>query len=142
MEERRRGRKPRTRLVCPRCGAVGSLESYVSGGRRYLRIRHGSGRDRSYCYVGPAEAYVHAETLHLLGLTNIRDVDYAQVAESAVRNFMREVRLRRFSEPTESLLGKVRLLMRTLQGLVKELGELEEDLLRDLEAEERRSEEE
>ena len=121
---------------------MGSLESYTSGGRRYLRIRHGSGRDRSYCYIGPADSYEHAETLHLLGLTNIRDVDYALVAESAVRNFMREVRLRRFSEPTKSLIDKVDTLRRTLQHLVKELGELEEDLLRDLEAEERRSEEE
>jgi hypothetical protein len=141
MSERRRGRRPKARMVCPRCGAIGSLESYVSGGRRYLRIRHGSGKDRSYCYIGPAEAYEHAEPLHLLGLTNIRDVDYALVAESAVRNFMREVRFRRFSEPTKSLIDKVELLIHTLQSLVRELGELEEDLLRDLEAEEQRSEE-
>jgi hypothetical protein len=137
--ERRRGRRPKARIVCPRCGATGSLESYVSGGRRYLRVRHGK---KSICYLGPADGYAHAELLLALGLTNVRDVDYAFVAESAVYRFIQEVRLRRFSEPTRSLLDKVETLMRTLQHLIKELGELEEDLLRDLEAEERRSEEE
>ena len=138
-EERRRGRRPKARIVCPRCGAIGSLESYVSGGRRYLRVRHGK---KSICYLGPADGYAHAELLLALGLTNVRDVDYAQVAESAVYRFIQEVRLRRFSEPTKSLLDKVDTLRRTLQHLIEELGELEEDLLRDLEAEERRSEEE
>jgi len=138
-EERRRGRRPKARIVCPRCGAVGSLESYTSGGRRYLRVRHGK---KSICYLGPADGYAHAELLLALGLTNVRDVDYAQVAESAVYRFIQEVRLRRFSEPTKSLIDKVDTLRRTLQHLVKELGELEEDLLRDWEAEERRSEEE
>ena len=128
------------KVVCPRCGEPGYLESYEVAGRRYLRVVHGRGKNRRRCYVGPAGDYEHAELLLALGLTNVMDVDYALVAENAVRRFISEVRLRRFSESKRSLLDKVDTLRRTLQHLVKELGELEEDLLRDLEAEEEEQE--
>jgi hypothetical protein len=125
------------KVVCPRCGMSGYLERQYRGDRAYLYVVHGRGKNRTRCYIGPAESYEHAELLHLLGLTNIMDVDYAFVAESAVRRFIQEVRLRRFSESKKALIDRVEALVRALQHLIEELGELEEDLLRDLEAEER-----
>jgi hypothetical protein len=128
------------KVMCPRCGEAGYLESYEVAGRRYLRVVHGRGKSRKRCYIGPAGDYEHAELLLALGLTNVMDVDYALVAENAVRRFIQEVRLRRFSESKKALIDKVEALVRTLQHLIEELGELEEDLLRDLEAEERERE--
>jgi hypothetical protein len=128
------------KVMCPRCGETGYLESYEVAGRRYLRVVHGRGKSRKRCYIGPAGDYEHAELLLALGLTNVMDVDYALVAENAVRRFIQEVRLRRFSESKRALIDRVEALVRTLQHLIEELGELEEDLLRDLEAEEREME--
>jgi len=41
------------RVICPRCGKLGSLERYTSAGRTYLRVRHSEGGGRRFCYLGP-----------------------------------------------------------------------------------------
>jgi len=131
-QERRRGRPPTRGLVCPRCGAVGYLESYSSGGRRYLRVRHGSGRSRSFCYIGPADSYEHVEVLHMLGLTNVKDVDYAFVVESAIRALMSKLRIERLERP-EGALAAVRDAIQRLEHALEDLRALEKDIEKDVE---------
>jgi hypothetical protein len=42
------------RVICPKCGKLGSLERYTSAGRTYLRVRHSEGGGkRRFCYLGP-----------------------------------------------------------------------------------------
>jgi hypothetical protein len=41
------------RVVCPKCGKLGSLERYTSAGRTYRRVRHSVGGGRRFCYLGP-----------------------------------------------------------------------------------------
>ena len=75
----------KTLPLCPRCGApYRSLECKVVNGRKYLYAYHGkSGRRPLLCYLGPADAYVHAEHILLLDLRNLEDVDLIAVAYNA-----------------------------------------------------------
>jgi len=79
-------------VICPKCGSLGTprvrtVYSYSNGRKykyRYLYIDHGGGKHRKLCYIGPVEGYVHAETLHELGLTNILEQDYIDVSIQSI----------------------------------------------------------
>jgi hypothetical protein len=60
-------------------------------GRKYLRIVH-SGKGKTYHYIGPSEEYRHAEHLHRLLLTNLRDADYVSIASEAIRKAVERLR--------------------------------------------------
>ena len=122
-EERRRGRPPKNALACPRCGQPGYLESYASAGRKYLRVRHGSGKQRWFCYLGPVESYVYVDLLHYLGLTNLRDVDYGLVAEYALQRALLNLRLLRGKDAREAE-ARARELCSRLKPLLEELERL------------------
>jgi len=112
---------------CPRCGSEGRLEEYVVNGRRYLRVVHGSGKDRKQCYIGPSDNYFHAAALLRLGLTNLKDVDYAELAIALAWRVETVARTRGLSEP-EEWLPRVKRLREELELLLPKLEKLEEML--------------
>jgi hypothetical protein len=110
---------------CPRCGAphYGITAKEVQG-RTYLYAYHGTdGRGKPlYCYLGPADGYIAAESLHVLGLTNLEEVDPLQVAFAAASNYVVRVKHAKLEEPREAA--------RRLRQLAEDIIKLAEDLER------------
>ena len=79
-------REGSTLPICPRCGApyLGVHQKNVHG-RTYLYAYHGKvGKRPQYCYLGPADSYVHVESVIPLDLKSLEDVDLIAVAFNAV----------------------------------------------------------
>jgi len=95
--------------LCPRCGApYRSLEYKTVAGRTYVYAYHGkSGRKPILCYLGPADAYVHAEHILPLDLRNLEDVDLIAVAYNAAALYASLMRRR--GEATEAAERLTRL---------------------------------
>ena len=110
---------------CPRCGAphYGITAKEVQG-RTYLYAYHGTdGKGKPvYCYLGPADGYVAAESLHVLGLTNLEEVDPLQVAYAAASNYVVRVKHAKLEEAREAA--------QRLRQLAEDVIKLAEDLER------------
>jgi len=82
-------------FVCPRCGSFGYIAKKTVNGREYLYVRHevrsGKSRKIRYCYIGPAEGYIHVDSLHQLELTNILEQDYLLTAIAAVEKAVLQI---------------------------------------------------
>jgi len=119
-------------VVCPRCGGYGYETRERRGGRYYIfvvhRVRVGRQTKVRKCYIGPAEGYEHAEQLHGLGLTNVAEQDYLEVAREALERYVA-----RILEGASSLLGVPRT--------EEELRKVEEEIARRLEEKARELEE-
>jgi hypothetical protein len=123
------------KAVCPRCGLPGRLERYESNGRVYLRMVHGSKKERRYCYLGPAGDYEVAGPLLQLPLSNLKDVDYVMVVDFAASKLLDEAKSKGFSsERVGEHLAKVRRLKATLERLLARARAVEEELERFCEA--------
>jgi hypothetical protein len=130
------------KVVCPRCGELGYVERRVvrtSGGewgkvKTYIYVVHGRGRDKRRCYIGPAEGYDYVEQHLALGLTNVMDVRYEEVAVSAIDHFLLEAQLARTKSEAElaEALERARRLRSLLEERLGELQRLEEALEREL----------
>lgn len=124
------------KVVCPRCGGLGYAEAYNIGGKRYLYVVHGHGKNRTKCYIGPVDGYDHAELLLALGLTNIHDIDYLIVIENALIRFINEMSLKRMKDEggrTEAL-EKLKAAEKKLQVYLEEITKLRKDIEKEIEA--------
>jgi hypothetical protein len=125
------------KAVCPRCGLPGRLERYESNGRVYLRMVHGTKKERRYCYLGPAEDYVVAGPLLQLPLANLKDVDYVMVVDYAASKLLDEAKLKGYGERVGEYLAMVRRLRERLLQLLARAKAVEEELTRFREAAEK-----
>jgi len=68
--------------ICPKCHQLGNRFVREIYGRKYVYYRHYNPETQRvrYCYIGPADRYIHAEKKHELKLTNIEQQDYIDVA--------------------------------------------------------------
>jgi hypothetical protein len=110
---------------CPRCGAPHyGITAKTVQGRTYLYAYHGTD-ERGYplyCYLGPADGYVAAESLHKLGLTNLESGDPLEIAFAAASKYVERVKLHKLEEPAEAA--------RRLRRLAEDILKLAEDLER------------
>lgn len=113
--------------TCPRCGSPGSISVEKRGSRRYLYYVHVSDGRRVKHYVGPADSYVHAERMHELALTNIRDTDYFEVVMRAMSRYVRYY-LRKHSDDSDQ-----ELVRRNLVAHLRRIAEFCEERIRELE---------
>ena len=120
----------RVPYICPRCWEEGRLEKYYSGGRAYLRVVHGSGKNRRRCYLGPAEDYEHAGRLLLLPLRNLAEVDYVAVVEDAAETLLLQAERPRPGESAAKWLTRVRRLRETLERELERAKAVEKELER------------
>jgi len=123
------------KIVCPRCGQMGHTEAYNIGGKRYLYVVHGYGKNKTKCYIGPVDGYDHAEFMLALGLTNIHDVDYLIVAENALIRFINEMSLKRMggNQGRAEALEKVKVAEKKLQVYLEEITKLRKDIEKEIE---------
>jgi len=72
--------------ICPKCKQLGTKFSRIIYGRKYVYFRHYNPETQKvrYCYIGPEEGYEYTERLHKLGLTNVLDQDYVDVAIQSI----------------------------------------------------------
>jgi len=68
--------------LCPKCNQLGTRFVREIYGRKYVYYRHYDSNTKKvrYCYIGPADRYIHAEKKHGLKLTNIEQQDYVETA--------------------------------------------------------------
>jgi hypothetical protein len=118
------------KAACPRCGLPGRLERYESNGRVYLRMVHGSKRERRYCYLGPAGDYEVAGPLLQLPLSNLQDVDYVMVVDFAASKLLDEAKSKGYGERVGEYLAMVRRLRQKLEQLLAQARAVEEELER------------
>jgi hypothetical protein len=118
------------RAACPRCGLPGRLERYESNGRVYLRVVHGSKKERRYCYLGPAGDYEAAGPLLQLPLSNLKDVDYVMVVDFAASKLLDEAKSKGYGERAGEYLARVRRLRQKLEQLLARARAVEEELER------------
>lgn len=110
-----------SKSICPRCGSpITSIIKRQRGGRVYLYAYHG-GRE---CYLGPADRYVHAEKLHVLGLASTTSTDYLSVAREAVTRYVR-MKQREYANRPEALAGLSRQLKAFAEALLRLSNEIE-----------------
>jgi len=117
-------------MKCPRCGLEGRLEKYCVNGRPYLRVVHGSGRNRKRCYLGPADDYEHAAPILWLRLRNLAEIDYAAVVQDAVDTLLAYASRRGLGEEAKEWLVKVRRLREVLEREVERVKAMERELER------------
>lgn len=124
------------KIVCPRCGQMGYTETYNIGGKRYLYVVHGYGKNKTKCYIGPVGGYDHAEFMLALGLTNLHDVDFLIVTENALIRFINEMSLKRMkdSEGRAEALEKLKVAEKKLQSYLEEITRLRKDIEKEIEA--------
>jgi hypothetical protein len=118
------------KAACPRCGLPGRLERYESNGRVYLRMVHGSKKERRYCYLGPAGDYEVAGPLLQLPLSNLQDVDYVMVVDFAASKLLDEAKSKGYGERVGEYLAMVRRLRQKLEQLLAQARAVEEELER------------
>lgn len=125
-----------TKIMCPRCGQMGYTEIHNIGGKRYLYVVHGYGKNRTKCYIGPVGGYDHAEFMLALGLTNIHDVDYLIVAENALIRFINEMSLIRMKDDAgrAEALEKLKVAEKKIQSYLEEISKLRKDIEKEIEA--------
>jgi hypothetical protein len=103
-------------------------------GRSYLYVRHEVRASRSrkirYCYIGPSEGYVHADSLHQLELTNILEQDYLLTAiaavEKAVLQIMKSVE--KSGKASEEFKQRIRVARERVLEVYRKLEEIEKEL--------------
>jgi len=117
-------------MKCPRCGAEGRLEKYYVKGRPYLRVVHGSGKNRKRCYLGPADDYEHAAPILWLRLRNLAEIDYAAVVQDAVDTLLAYASRRGLGEEAREWLAKVRRLREVLEEELERVKAMERGLER------------
>ena len=125
------------KAVCPRCGLPGRLERYESNGRVYLRMVHGSKRERRYCYLGPAGDYEVAGPLLQLPLSNLKDIDYVMVVDFAASKLLDEAKSKGYGERAGEHLAVVKRLEQKLEQLLVRARAVREELERLREAAEK-----
>jgi hypothetical protein len=128
------------KVTCPRCGEQGYTETHSVAGRRYLYIVHGTGKKRRKCYIGPVEEYVHADMLLTLGLRNIQDIDYLEVALNALERLIAHVSELRLEQGGKmEALEKLKIAEKRLTEYIEEIeklrGEIEEEVEKEEELE-------
>jgi len=110
--------------LCPRCNApyLGIHKKEVNG-RTYLYAYHGKqGKKPVYCYLGPADSYVHVESVLPLDLKSLEDVNLLAVAFNAVSLYAVRVRRSGSEEKKEAALK--------LKHLAEDILKIAEDLAR------------
>jgi len=117
-------------MKCPRCGLEGRLEKYYVSGRPYLRVVHGSGRNRTRCYLGPADDYTHAASILWLRLRNLAEIDYASVVQDAVDTLLSYASRYGLGEAAKEWLVKVRRLREVLEEELPRVKSFESELER------------
>jgi hypothetical protein len=127
-------------VVCPRCGARGSVEEYEVNGRVYLRVRHYAGKrvTRSgkvvsryrYCYLGPKEDYLHAAPLLRQPLTNVLEHDYLTEASEAVEKVLSAAAAPLTEEARDRAAAALRELIRLCEEWSRRARRLLENLER------------
>jgi len=78
-------------LVCERCGRpIDWISRKKRGNRVYLYAVHYLGKGkREECYLGPADGYIHAETINPLGLTNAYNQErYVEYVRRIIDNYL------------------------------------------------------
>jgi hypothetical protein len=130
------------RVKCPRCGAPGSLKVFKVADRLYLRVDHGSSKKRTYCYLGPADEYIHADWLLALGLTNLNDVDFLEIALNALERLKAGIERLRFEQGGKrEALEKLKIAENKLTEYIEEIENLRKELEEELKEEEELEEE-
>lgn len=74
--------------LCPRCGSPGTRLIDRRGDREYIYYIHYVDGRRTKHYIGPADGYIHAERILEIGLTNIEDMNFAELIVNAVRRYV------------------------------------------------------
>jgi hypothetical protein len=125
------------KVTCPRCGEQGYYETHSVAGRRYLYVVHGTGKKRRKCYIGPVDSYVHADMLLTLGLTNVKDIDYLEVAVNALERLIADVKMLEAKENgREEALEKLKIAEKRLTGYIEEIRRLREEIEEEVKREE------
>ncbi|MEM4619450.1 MAG: hypothetical protein QW607_04480 [Desulfurococcaceae archaeon] len=77
--------------VCPRCRRLGERIIEQRGNRKYIYFYHKKETAGRWgkCYIGPAERYKYVEHIHNIGLKNIKDVNYLDLALRAVYMYIK-----------------------------------------------------
>lgn len=80
---------------CPRCGEpISWITKKKRGNRYYYYAVHyhgikGGKRVEEYCYLGPTDKYVYAETINPLGLTNAIEADrFIEYLHRVIDNYL------------------------------------------------------
>jgi len=117
-------------MKCPRCGAEGRLEKYYVKGRPYLRVVHGSGKNRKRCYLGPEGDYEHVAPILWLRLRNLAEIDYAIVVQDAVDTLLAYASRYGLGEGAKEWLARVRRLREVLEEELPRVKAMERELER------------
>lgn len=92
------------------------------------------GGKRSYCYIGPADSYVHVELLHALTLTNLVNTDPAQVAERALEELISSARFVHGKKDLEGWVARAKLAVDAVEIALEKLKRVLEEKEAELEA--------
>ncbi|MEM2288694.1 MAG: hypothetical protein QW503_06375 [Sulfolobales archaeon] len=76
--------------TCPKCGNPGTRYLRKEGERVYVYFSHydPATKLRRKCYIGPLHEYEYVEKHHDLGLSNLENTNYYEVAVTALGKYV------------------------------------------------------